>query len=233
MNKVFWIPLFLALSCTQSKNDKHVNLDTDKTSPKNTIEDFNYPLLVDGKHSVKFKDGDIVFIHSGSDLSFPISLATESEYTHCAIYWCFKGTGPAFYEASAKVEITNFDNFLKDRKGSLLLVMRLKDRDKLLDSLHLSQVINKISSWHNRPYDGQFLWSDDKLYCSELVYKAYEAANIELCKVKRLRDFDLTSPMVKSELEKRFGDDIPLNESVVAPVDLIYSNLLDTIYYSK
>lgn len=233
MNKIIFISFFLALSCTQNKGDKQDQRKTTNPLPIDTVEDFNYPLLVDGKHSVKFEDGDIVFIHSGSDLSFPISLATESDYTHCAIYWCFKGTGPAFYEASAKVEITGFEDFLKDRKGTLLLVMRLKDRDKLLDSLHLSQLINKLSSWHDRPYDGLFLWSDDKLYCSELVYKAYEAANIELCKLKKLSDFDLKSPVVKSELEKRYGHDVPLQESVVAPVDLIYSKLLDTIYYSK
>lgn len=197
------------------------------------VEEKDLGLMKDGNSWEEYKNGDIVFIHSKSNLSSPISLATESNYTHCAVYWCFKGTGPAFYEAASEVEITDFDEFLKHRKGSLLLVMRLKDRDKLLDSTNLSLLIDKMSSWHERPYDGHFLWSDDEIYCSELVYKAYEAVNIKLCELKKLEDFDLSSPQVKKELDKRYGNKIPLKEPIIAPVDLIYSPLLDTIFYSE
>ena len=78
-------------------------------------------------------------------------------------------------------------------------------------------------------YDGKFQWSDQRLYCSELVWKIYkECTDIELCKVKQVKDYNLDHPKVKKLIEQRFGSANRLNkeEKLVAPSDIFNSKLL-------
>lgn len=79
-----------------------------------------------------------------------------------------------------------------------------------------------------REYDVRFGWDDEKLYCSELVWKFYQQAGIELCPPRKFRDYDLQRPEVKKIIEQRYGgmDRLPMDEKVVAPSDLAASTLL-------
>jgi hypothetical protein len=77
-------------------------------------------------------------------------------------------------------------------------------------------------------YDVRFAWDDKKLYCSELVWKFYQQARIELCDLRKFRDYDLQKPEVKKIIEQRYGSmqNLLMDEKVVAPSDLLASNLL-------
>jgi len=77
-------------------------------------------------------------------------------------------------------------------------------------------------------YDAKFLWDDDNLYCSELVWKIYQHAGIELCQPRRFSDYHLDDPKVKKVIEERYGavEKLPKDEKVVAPSDLAGSPLL-------
>ena len=67
-------------------------------------------------------------------------------------------------------------------------------------------------------YDLTFTWNDDRMYCSELVYKIYKrGAGIAVGKLQKLREFDLSSPVVKAKLVERYGTKIPLDEPVISP----------------
>ena len=84
---------------------------------------------------------------------------------------------------------------------------------------------------NKKDYDLYFEWSDDKIYCSELVWKIYkEGANIELCKPKKLKEFNLEHPKVQKIMKQRYGSKIPYDEKVIAPSQLYESNLLETIF---
>jgi hypothetical protein len=79
-------------------------------------------------------------------------------------------------------------------------------------------------------YDRYFEWSDDRMYCSELVWKIYKnALGIEIGELKQLKDFDLSSPEVKKIVKKRYGNEIPLNETVISPESMFNSRLLTTV----
>lgn len=83
-------------------------------------------------------------------------------------------------------------------------------------------------------YDLYFGWSDDRIYCSELVWKIYQQGlGIELGKLQRLRDFDLTHPIVKSKLQERYGNFSPMNEKVISPVAIYQSVQLETVRNSN
>ena len=63
-----------------------------------------------------------------------------------------------------------------------------------------------------------FEWSDERIYCSELVWKIYERAlGIQIGALQHLRDFRLNDPAVRKKMKERYGDAVPLNEPVIAP----------------
>ena len=55
-----------------------------------------------------------------------------------------------------------------------------------------------------RRYDARFGWGDDRIYCSELVVKAYErGAGISLGKRERVGDLRLFG--IEGAMERRWG----------------------------
>ena len=55
--------------------------------------------------------------------------------------------------------------------------------------------------YNGKNYDIYFEWSDDRIYCSELVWKMYkEATGIEIGEIQKLSDFDLRNSLkIKSK----------------------------------
>ncbi len=79
-------------------------------------------------------------------------------------------------------------------------------------------------------YDIYFEWTDEKIYCSELIWKIYkQATGLEVGKLQQLKDFDLTSIAVKQKMKERYGNKIPLDETVISPVNIFNSELLRTV----
>ena len=82
-------------------------------------------------------------------------------------------------------------------------------------------------SWLGKKYDGLFNWTDEELYCSELVWKLFhESSGIETGKLQQLRDFDLSSIQVKKKLNERYGNRLPLDEWVISPDAVFHSETL-------
>jgi len=78
-----------------------------------------------------------------------------------------------------------------------------------------------------RPYDLTFDWSDDRMYCSELVYKIYDRAlGIKIGELQRVRNFDLTDAAVQAKMRERYGDAVPLDAPVISPAAMGQSPLL-------
>lgn len=181
----------------------------------------------------QLEGGDIIFVHSNSTLSLPISKATHSDYTHCGIYWKDKDGEIYVLEASDTSCKRPVRDFFEHTQDNQTLVLRLKKYPNGLNNPMAIKMERTFDKMLGLLYDGKFMWDDEKLYCSELVYKMYAATGIKLCPIKKIKDFDLSSPEVKAELKKRYDGEIPYNEDVVAPIDLVNSKLLDTVYYSK
>lgn len=82
-----------------------------------------------------------------------------------------------------------------------------------------------------RDYDPYFEWSDQRIYCSELVWKVFDrGAGVRLGKLQVIEDFDLSSLAVKARLKERYADDVPLGETVVSPVAIFKHPALTTVY---
>lgn len=177
----------------------------------------------------KFQNGDIIFQTSQSTQSKAIQLATKSKYSHVGIIYEEKGQYYV-YEAVQPVKLTRLDDWIKRGKDARYVVKRLKNSDQLLTRTTIEQMKKIGEKFNGKGYDIYFEWSDDRIYCSELVWKIYkEAFNIEVGHLQALREFDLTHDLVKSKIKERYGDKIPLNEKVISPVAMFNSDNLRTI----
>lgn len=81
-----------------------------------------------------------------------------------------------------------------------------------------------------RPRVLYFEWTDDRIYCSELVFKLYrDALGIEIGRRQKLREFDLADPVVAAKMRERYGGHVPSNEPVISPGAMYDSPLLETV----
>lgn len=181
--------------------------------------------------SRKWQDGDIVFSRSEHGQGEAIIAATGSPLTHCGIVFSKNGTQMVI-EAVQPVGVVPLAEFISRSTAGKITALRLKV-PLSADSLR------KARAWAEtqigKDYDARFLWGDDKLYCSELVWKFYQHAGIELCAPRCFRDYDLEKPAVKKIISERFGGTlkVPMAEKVVAPSDLAASRLLTEVPVSR
>lgn len=175
------------------------------------------------------KDGDIIFQTSESSQCEAVRIATNSIYSHCGIIYSSKGK-KYVYEAVQPVKITPFEEWISHGKNNDYLIKRIKKDKTQLTTNQLEKMKQYALSMMNKDYDLYFEWSDDKIYCSELVWKVYKyGAGIELCELEKLKNFNLSNPKVKAILNERYGNKIPLEEEVVSPSQLVNSTLLETV----
>jgi hypothetical protein len=171
-----------------------------------------------------FKDGDVIFQTTTGATGQAIQLATHSKYNHCGVLF-FENNEWIVYEAIQPVKKTSLKEFEARGKGT---VKRLSSKE--LTREDIVKLKSLFKTYEHKNYDEAFNWSDDRIYCSELVYKLYSnALQIELCKPRKLSDFDLSHPLVKEKLNEKYKNKIPLNEPMVSPEDIFRSPLLTAV----
>jgi hypothetical protein len=115
--------------------------------------------------------------------------------------------------------------------GGHFVVKRLREAERLLDAAALERMRTVGESFRGRPYDLTFEWSDERIYCSELVWKIYQRAiGIEIGALQSLAEFDLSDPVVKAKLRERWGGPPPASEKFISPAAMFASDLLETVY---
>lgn len=175
----------------------------------------------------ELQNGDIVFQETNSSQGKAVKAATGSRWTHVGMVF-FRGGKPMVIEAAQPVRITPLARFIA-RSPSSFYAMRLKDADKHLTARNTARAEKYCNQQLGKDYDFRFRWSDDRIYCSELVWKVYkEAAGIELCKPRPFKSYNLRHPAVQRIVRRRYGGarNLPLDELAVAPSDLAESELL-------
>lgn len=175
------------------------------------------------------QNGDLIFQTSLSSQSKAVQLATKSKYSHCGIIY---KEGNKFYvfEAIQPVKRTPLNKWIARGKGGKYVIKRLKNADEVLTPAVLQKMKQVGDQFKGKNYDLTFEWSDDKIYCSELIWKVYQrATGIELGKLEKLSSFDLTSQAVKKKMKERYGNNIPMDEPVISPSAVFDSDLLITV----
>lgn len=201
----------ILIFCSCGGNEKS---NTSSTSSKSTSD---------------FQNGDIIFQTSQSSQSKAIQLATHSKYSHVGII--YNNNNKLYvYEAIQPVKLTPLKEWIGRGENDHYVVKRLKNANDVLTKETLTKIKKVGEQFNGKNYDIYFEWSDDKIYCSELVWKVYkEATGIEIGELEELRDFDLSHDAVKQKMKERYGDNIPMDEKVISPAAMFKSDKLITV----
>jgi len=174
------------------------------------------------------KEGDVIFQKSHSAQSQALKLATGSSYTHCGILLRHDG-GLQVFEAANAVRWTPLKEWIQRGIESHYVIMRLRT-NKVLPPAAVECMRKSVGLYAGKPYDMLFQWSDDKMYCSELVWKLYKrCAGIELGRLQSFYDYNLDHKAVQALIRARYGRELPAAEKVIAPSDLMNSGLLEVV----
>jgi cell wall-associated NlpC family hydrolase len=211
----FTLALSTLMSCQQEK-EKVTEQSLSPTKPKATED--------------RLMEGDILFQISTSGQGKAIQLATNSQYSHCGIL--FKENNQwMVYEGVQPVKTTKLSEWVNRGEGHHYVSKRHKDAASLLTKHVKEKMKEEAKKLLGKNYDLTFEWNDDRIYCSELVYKIYQrGAGISIGTLQKLQDFNLNSPVVRAKLNERYGKNIPLNETVISPGAIFAdSNLVEIL----
>jgi uncharacterized protein YycO len=176
------------------------------------------------------RSGDIVFHTSRSAQSVAIQKATHSPYSHMGII--VLRAGEAFvFEAVQPVKLTPLAAWTARGRDGRFVAKRLRDAERRLDAAAIARMQKVGEELQGRPYDLYFEWSDERIYCSELVWKIYQRAlGLEIGALEPLGAFDLSDPLVQAKVRERWGGPPPAAELFISPAAMFESVLLTTVY---
>lgn len=178
---------------------------------------------------VHIQNGDIIFQTSKSSQSKAIQLATNSRYSHMGIIYD-KGGEYFVYEAVQPVKLTPLNDWIKRGDHEHYIIKRLTNANELLTDEVQIKMKESGENHKAKSYDSYFEWSDDRIYCSELVWKIYkEATGIEIGSLEKLSDFDLSDQLVQDKMKERYGNQVPVDEKVISPAAMFNSDKLMTV----
>jgi hypothetical protein len=198
----FALALCTLMSCQQEKEKASEEI-VSPTKPEAVVD--------------SLMEGDILFQISTSGQGKAIQLATNSPYSHCGILFREHNEWMVF-EGVQPVKKTKLSDWINRGEGHHYVSKRHKDAASLLTKAVKDKMKEEAKKLVGKNYDLTFEWNDDRIYCSELVYKIYQrGAGIAVGKLQKLREFDLSSPLVKAKLVERYGTKIPLDEPVISP----------------
>lgn len=175
-------------------------------------------------------EGDIFFIQSQTDQATAINEATGSVWTHVGIIVKRSGEWHVA-ESSGPLLVTPLKSFISRSKNKAYKVMRnQKFSQKMLPRLYVA--LYK----YNQPYDIFFEFSDERIYCSELVYKVFrDVTGIPVGRLEKFKDLKLNGPFVSKLIEERLtsiGKEINLEEPIITPIGLFDDKNLTLIHES-
>ena len=146
------------------------------------------------------RTGDLVFQTSRSSQSEAIGLATGSPYTHVGLVRV-DGGATFVVEAASTVRVVPLEGWIARGEGGRVAILR----DPGLTAEQRERPWKAARELRGRPYDPFFLFDEQRIYCSELVHRAYRTIGIELGEIERLGQLATGSEAVRVLLDARWS----------------------------
>lgn len=186
------------------------------------------PVIAAEAAAADLQTGDLVFVHSATAQSTFVARATGSRWTHVGVVVVRDGR-PEVLEAGDPVGYTPLATFVARSADDRVAVKRLDDADAVWTPEVRARAETVAEGWLGKRYDPKFAWTDDAMYCSELVYKLYAVgAERPIGTLRTFGSFDLSDPEVLRAVKARWGT-VPTDETVVSPADLFADPHLVTV----
>lgn len=174
--------------------------------------------------TARLHDGDLIFQESRSAQSVAVRAATGSRYSHMGVIFGIATGRPVVLEAVQPVRETPLRAWIERGQSHHFVVKRLAAG---LDANAAERVRREARRFLGRGYDTLFDWSDARIYCSELAWKAYERAlSVRIGEPQPWRDLDLDEGVVTRLATKRLGRLPTPDALVITPVRMMDSPLL-------
>ncbi len=219
MKKIFYIVTIALILVFAFVNLGSINSKIELKNSKNEYNKFDESIL---------KEGDVIFQTNNYGQSLAVQKATGSKYSHVGIL--FKENGQWYvYEAIQPVTKTLLSKFiLKGDKGHIT-ISRYKNNEILTpDKIEkMKTFFNKVKG---KDYDLLFEWSDEKWYCSELVWKMYKAIGVQISDYEKFGQFNFDDPYVQKIVNERFKNGINDEETVITPKGIYESPKMKEVY---
>lgn len=175
-------------------------------------------------------EGDIIFIQSQSQQAAAIAEGTQSIWTHVGIIVKKSGDWHVA-EAVGPLQVNSLKSFIgRSKSNSYKVVRNQKFSQKMLPKLYIA--LYK----YNQPYDIFFEFSNERIYCSELVYKVFrDVTGTPVGTLQKIKELKLDGPYVSKLIEERLtaiGKELNLEEPIITPVGLLADKNLTFIQES-
>jgi hypothetical protein len=169
--------------------------------------------------------GDVVFQSlPHSTLTDTIEGATKSPLSHCGLVAHGRG-GWVVVEANGSVKETKLERWLAQGRAGKFAAYRFDPEytDKI------PQMIAAARRRLGKPYDLRYELDDRALYCSELVYKAFQEATGEPCG-RLVKLGELNWQPYERVIRYLDGGGLPLEREMITPRDLAEAEQLTPVF---
>lgn len=170
------------------------------------------------------KEGDIIFQSlAGTELADVIEGATNSPYSHTGMVikkndlWYVR-------EAIDPVQDTPLLFWIARGYNSQFAAFRLKEPYQH----YIPMMIKESEKFLGLPYDVLYKLDDEKIYCSELVYKAFK--NVSGEKLGRLRKLKELNWKPYKDFIVDLAGELPLERQMITPKDLSEAHQLEKVF---
>jgi hypothetical protein len=175
----------------------------------------------------KPREGDVIFQSLVGPLADAIEGVTRSGYSHCGIV-TRQGGSWMVLEAIGPVTETPLASWILRGRNQSFDVYRLKARY----SRTIPEFVAKARAYQGRPYDIQYEFDEDKIYCSELVFRAFlESTGEQLGEVVSLGELDWQQ--YEDFIRGITGGELPLDRRMITPWHLSRARQLELIFQSE
>lgn len=155
----------------------------------------------------KLESGDIIFTRGNSIKSYVVMLFDRNtdNYSHCGTiykkknkYYIIHATPTPIDGKVGRVLMEPLDDFFRSNAVTLVSVFRLKSGLKK----HLKSILSTTDEYEKKLtlFDVNFSLTDDKLYCTELIWKSFLKSGLDLTAGKNDLNILFPSDLMKSDL---------------------------------
>ncbi len=168
--------------------------------------------------------GDVVFQSLGrSKLGELIEGSTDSRFSHCGLV-LKKGDDWFVIEAIGPVREIALPDWIAQGHGAFAAFRLRAEYEERIPAM-----IASARTFLGRPYDHRFRFDDEKIYCSELVFKAFQSATGEMLgRVRKVRE--LNWEPYRAFIEELEGGPVPLDREMITPRDVSEAWQLREVY---
>ncbi len=137
---------------------------------------------------------------------------------------------PLVFHASSITIFEPYQEWIDSGIDKHFVIKRLKSYPNGFNKENEVKLNEVIQRFVGLPYDDYYEISDERMYCSELIWKIYKNfLNIEIGKLRKLSEYDIEHYEVKGKLKQYIGERLSYEELMISPGDMFNSNLVFTI----